>query len=210
MILLGAPGAGKGTQAKLIAGKYRIPHIATGDLLRETVAKETHLGKEAKEFMNRGELVPDQLVVDLIKERLTEPDSENGYILDGFPRTVQQAKKLAEVEDVDIVLNIDVNFDLLLDRLTGRRSCGKCGAVFHIKNNPPKIEDVCDKCGSLLTSRTDDREEVIRNRLETYNNQTKPLIQFYEQRNKLNNITGSGSIEDIFNEIVSVVDGKQI
>lgn len=190
----------------MIADKYHIPHIATGDLLREAVSKETELGKQAKEFMNKGELVPDQIVIDMISERLQKSDAANGYILDGFPRTVQQAEKLVEIEEIDVVLNIDVDFAVLLERLTGRRSCGKCGEVYHIKYNPPKSEGICNRCGSKLIQRKDDREDVIRNRLETYNKQTKPLINFYEQRNKIKNITGSGGIEKIFDSIISTLE----
>ena len=206
MILLGAPGAGKGTQAKMIAEKYQIPHLATGDLLREAVTNETALGKAAKIFMDRGELVTDQIVIDLIQERLNSVDTGNGFILDGFPRTVQQAEKLAEVEKIDLVLNIDVNFNKLLERLTGRRSCGKCGAVYHIKYNQPKNENLCDKCGSKLYQRTDDSEDVIRNRLETYNKQTKPLIKYYNERKMLRNIQGSGGIDEIFSIIIGILD----
>ena len=206
MILLGAPGAGKGTQAKMIAEKYQIPHLATGDLLREAVTNETALGKAAKIFMDRGEFVTDQIVIDLIQERLNSVDTGNGFILDGFPRTVQQAEKLAEVEKIDLVLNIDVNFNKLLERLTGRRSCGNCGAVYHIKYNQPKNENLCDKCGSKLYQRTDDSEDVIRNRLETYNKQTKPLIQYYNERKMLRNIQGSGGIDEIFSIIIGILD----
>ena len=206
MILLGAPGAGKGTQAKMIAEKYQIRHLATGDLLREAVTKETALGKAAKIFMDRGELVTDQIVIDLIQERLNSVDTGNGFVLDGFPRTVQQAEKLAEVQKIDLVLNIDVNFNHLLERLTGRRSCAKCGAVYHIKYNQPKNENFCDNCGSKLYQRADDREEVIRNRLETYNKQTKPLIQYYNERKILRNIPGSGSIDEIFSIIIEILD----
>lgn len=204
---MGAPGAGKGTQAKLIADKYNLPHIATGDLLRNAVAKQSELGNKANEYMSRGELVPDQIVIDMIKERLENQDARSGYILDGFPRTLEQAKRLSEIEDVDVVLNIDVNFNVLIDRLTGRRSCGNCGAVYHIIHNPPKSANVCDRCGAELSQRSDDREEVIRNRLETYDQRTKPLIQFYENQNKLKNIPGSGGINKIFNSIVVVLDG---
>jgi len=206
LILLGAPGAGKGTQAKMIAEKYQIPHLATGDLLREAVTNETALGKAAKIFMDRGEFVTDQIVIDLIQERLNSVDTGNGFILDGFPRTVQQAEKLAEVEKIDLVLNIDVNFNKLLERLTGRRSCGNCGAVYHIKYNQPKNENLCDKCGSKLYQRTDDSEDVIRNRLETYNKQTKPLIQYYNERKMLRNIQGSGGIDEIFSIIIGILD----
>jgi adenylate kinase len=206
LILLGAPGAGKGTQAKLIAEKYKLLHIAVGDLLRAAVAKETTLGKQASEFMNRGRLVPDQIVIDLIRQRLAEPDATAGFILDGFPRTGEQAEKLSEVEDMDIVLNLDVNFDILLERLTGRRSCESCGAVYHVKYNPPKAEGICDKCSSGLFQRPDDSEEVIKNRLQTYNELTKPLIQFYDGQNKLKNIPGSGAIDEIFISIVETLD----
>ena len=191
---------------KLIADKYKVLHIATGDLLRDAVAKQTELGDKAKEYMSQGELVPDQIVIDMIRERLTDQDAAGGYILDGFPRTLGQAEKLTEVEDVDVVLNIDVTFDILIDRLTGRRSCGNCGAVYHITNNPPKSENKCDRCSSELIQRSDDHEEVIRNRLETYENQTKPLIQFYENQNKLKNIPGNDDINSIFRSIVIVLD----
>lgn len=190
----------------MIADRYKLPHIATGDLLRNAVANQSELGNKAKEYMNRGELVPDQIVIDMIRKRLEDQDAKSGYILDGFPRTLEQAKKLSEVEDVDVVLNIDVNFDVLIDRLTGRRSCGNCGAVYHITHNPPKNVNVCDRCGTELSQRSDDREEVIRNRLETYDQRTKPLIQFYENQNKLKNILGAGGINKIFNSIVAVLD----
>lgn len=170
------------------------------------MARQTELGNKAKEYMSHGKLVPDQIVIDMIQERLSDQDAAGGYILDGFPRTLDQAEKLTEVEDVDVVLNIDVTFDILIGRLTGRRSCGKCGAVFHITNNPPKNANVCDRCGSELILRSDDREEVIRNRLETYDNQTKPLIQFYKNQNKLKNIPGNDDINSIFGSIVIVLD----
>jgi adenylate kinase len=186
----------------LIADKYNITHIAAGDLLREAVLKQTYLGKIANEYMSSGKLVPDQVVIRLILERIRNADAKNGYILDGFPRTIQQAEQLAKEEDVDVVLNIDVSFDILLERLTGRRSCPECGAVYHIKFNPPKIKDTCNRCGTRLIQRVDDRKKVIKNRLETYNTQTKPLIEFYENKNKLNNIPGNGTIDEIFNSII--------
>jgi adenylate kinase len=156
--------------------------------------------------MTQGKLVPDQIVIDLILERLNLPDAQSGYILDGFPRTLEQAERLGDEEDVDLVLNIDVPFDLLIERLTGRRSCPKCGSVFHIKYNPPKLDEICDKCSSKLIQRTDDKEEVIRNRLETYNQQTKPLINFYKQKNKLKDIPGSGKIDDVFQNISVILN----
>jgi adenylate kinase len=189
----------------LIAEKFSLPHIATGDLLREAVAKQTYLGKTANEYMSTGRLVPDQVVIRLILERIKNSDAKRGYILDGFPRTIQQAEGLAESEDMDIVLNIDVEFNLLLERLTGRRSCNNCGSVFHIKYNPPKTESICDKCGSNLYQRSDDRKEVIENRLKTYNEQTKPLIDFYNEKGKLKDVPGSGSIEDIFEHIANLL-----
>jgi adenylate kinase len=156
--------------------------------------------------MTQGKLVPDQIVIDLILERLNQPDAQAGYILDGFPRTLQQAEKLSASEDVDVVLNINVSFDLLVERLTGRRSCPECGSVYHIRYNPPKSDDTCDKCGSELIQRSDDKEDVIRNRLETYTRQTKPLIDFYRNRNILIDIPGSGKIDGIFEIIVQRLD----
>jgi adenylate kinase len=190
----------------LIAETFSLPHIATGDLLREAVQKQTYLGKTANEYMSTGRLVPDQVVIRLILERIKNSDAKRGYILDGFPRTIQQAEGLAKSEDVDLVLNIDVEFDMLLERLTGRRSCNNCGSVYHIKYNPPKVESICDKCGSLLYQRSDDKEDVIKNRLETYNKQTKPLIEFYNDKGKLKNVPGSGSIEDIFEHIKTILN----
>jgi adenylate kinase len=208
LILLGAPGAGKGTQAKLIAEKFRIPHIAAGDLLRDAVEKGTYLGRHAHEYMASGQLVPDHIVIELIRKRLSKPDTKLGFILDGFPRSIQQAKLLTEIKnlDIDLVLNLNVEFSYLLERLTGRRSCVNCGAVFHIKFNPPKTEDTCDRCSSMLVQRKDDREEVIKKRLVTYNEQTKPLIEFYQKQNKLKDIPSSGGIDEIFKSIVTVLD----
>jgi adenylate kinase len=208
LILLGAPGAGKGTQAKLIAKRYKIPHVAAGDLLRDAVEKGTYLGKLAHEYMTSGQLVPDHIVIELINKRLAKPDTKQGYILDGFPRSIQQAKKLKKDKnlDIDLVLNIDVKFSFLLERLTGRRSCVNCGAVFHIKYNPPITENICDNCSSMLFQRKDDQEEVIKKRLETYKQETKPLIEFYQQRNKLKNVPGSGTINEIFKSIVTKLD----
>ena len=156
--------------------------------------------------MARGALVPDQIVTDLIRNRLAEPDAGGGFVLDGFPRTVAQAEKLGQVEQIDLVLNIDVAFNLLLERLTGRRSCGNCGAVYHVKYNPPRAEGICDKCGAELYQREDDREEVIKKRIETYNAQTRPLIQFYRDQDKLKNIPGSSSIEGTFRTVSTLLD----
>jgi adenylate kinase len=170
------------------------------------VLKQTYLGKTANEYMSAGKLVPDQVVIRLILERIKLDDAKIGYILDGFPRTIEQAKQLAKEEKIDLVLNIDTSIVLLLERLTGRRSCPNCGEVYHIKYNPPKKNDVCNKCNTKLIHRKDDKEEVIRNRLVTYEDQTKPLIEFYLKKSTLKNIPGDGGIEDIFEHIVQELE----
>ncbi len=196
LILLGAPGAGKGTQAKWISREYGIPHISTGDILRKNVSDGTELGKIAKKYMDEGKLVPDELIIDMMKERLSEEDCKNGFILDGFPRTVDQAQALEKIVDVDAVLNIYVPFEKLIERIAGRRSCPKCGAVYHIKYNPPKKEGICGACGTALIQRDDDKEETVKKRLKTYEEQTAPLIEYYEQKGRLITVEGQEKVED--------------
>ena len=196
LVLLGAPGAGKGTQAKWISGEYGIPHISTGDILRRNVSEGTELGMQAKRYMDEGALVPDELIIGMMKERLAEKDCTKGFILDGFPRTIYQAEELEKITDIDAALNIYVPFESLIERITGRRSCPKCGAVYHIKYNPPKKEGICDVCGTPLIQRDDDKEETVKKRLETYEEQTAPLIEYYERKGKLITVEGQEKIED--------------
>ena len=196
LILLGAPGAGKGTQAKWISKEYGLPHISTGDILRQNVKEGTELGKEAKRYMDEGKLVPDELIIKMMKGRLSQEDCRGGFILDGFPRTINQAEELGKITDIDAVLNIYVPFEKLIERITGRRSCPKCGAVYHIKYNPPKKDNICDVCGTPLIQRDDDKEETVKKRLETYEEQTAPLIDYYEKKGKLLTVEGQEEIED--------------
>lgn len=210
LILLGPPGAGKGTQAKRLVEKYGIPQISTGDMLRAALKAGTELGREAKTYMDAGKLVPDSVVIGLIDERIKEADCKNGFMLDGFPRTVTQADALKGVMDkmglkLDHVISIDVDNDDLLGRLTGRRTCRGCGAGFHVQFDPPKKEGVCDKCGAELYQRDDDKEETIRNRLKVYADQTEPLIAYYKAAGLLRSIVGTGSIDEIFGRITSVL-----
>lgn len=205
LILLGAPGAGKGTQAQKLVEHFNIPQISTGDLLRAAVASGTDLGKKANEYMTSGKLVPDEVVIGLIEERLKDDDCKDGLILDGFPRTMAQAEKLKEITGIDAVVNIDVDTSILIDRLTGRRTCKKCNAVFHMVFNPPKEDGVCDACGGELYQRSDDNEETVRNRVETYNENTAPLIGYYKDLGNLKDINGQGKIDDIFQNILKVL-----
>jgi len=210
LILLGAPGVGKGTQGVLISKEYGIPQISTGDILRKEVKEETELGRKAKQYMDKGELVPDDIIIDMMEKRIKEDDCKNGFILDGFPRTTAQAEAFDEMLkknslNLDKVLLIDVPEEEIVERLTGRRVCPNCGAVYHIKNNPPKQEGICDKCGSKLIQRDDDTEEVVRNRLEVYKKSTMPLVEYYEKQQKLVRIDGTGEIEEIFERIKKVL-----
>jgi adenylate kinase len=207
LVFLGPPGAGKGTQAKLLSQRMGFLHLSTGDLLREAVKNQTPLGKKAKEYMDRGELVPDELIVQLIEETMPK---DGNVILDGFPRTVNQALALEEMlkgkgEKISKVLFFDVPDEVIIDRLSGRRVCSKCGAVYHVKYNPPKVEGVCDLCGGSLVQRDDDKEEVVKKRLEVYRKQTQPLIEFYQDRGIIYKLDAEKGVEELFEEVKGLV-----
>jgi adenylate kinase len=211
LILLGPPGAGKGTQAQLMVDRYHIPQISTGDILRAAVKDKAPLGVKAKGFMDQGKLVPDELVIGIIEERLKAADCHPGFILDGFPRTIAQAEALQPIlskmgRSIDHVVNIEVEDEELVRRLTGRRTCKNCGAMFHIFFHAPKREGICDRCGGTLYQREDDKEETIRTRLKEYQKQTAPLIQYYQQKKTLRSIQGVGGQEQIFEQIVRLLD----
>lgn len=206
LIIFGPPSAGKGTQAQRLSGKYGIPQIATGDLLREAVAKQTPLGKKIKSYLDSGRLGPDDLIVQLISERVSRPDCEDGYILDGFPRTIGQAEELDKMTDVDLVLNIVVDFEALVERAVGRRICGDCAAVYHVRFNPPKVQGICDKCGSQLVQRDDDKEETVRNRLKIYMEQTAPLVEHFKAKGILVDVDGSRGIDGVFDQMVHSIE----
>ncbi len=211
LVLLGAPGAGKGTQAKKLIEKYSIPQISTGDILRKAVADGTPLGKEAKSFMDKGELVPDSVVIGLVKERLAQDDCKSGYILDGFPRNTSQAETLDGVlsemnASLDVALSVDVDKDILMKRLTGRRTCKACGQMFNVHFSAPQKEGFCDKCGAELYQRDDDKEETIKKRLDVYDSQTAPLIDYYSNKGILSRVNGIGDMDEIFNNIISELE----
>jgi adenylate kinase len=206
LIFLGAPGAGKGTLATLLSKEYRIPQISTGDLFRAAVKEGSELGKQVQGIMEKGELVPDSLTVALVKERLSKPDAKGGYILDGFPRTAAQADALAEFQNIDAVINFSIRDELVIRRLSGRRVCRSCGAIYHIENMPPKVEGACDRCGGELYIRDDDKIDSIKNRLRVYKEQTEPLIAYYRDRGLLREIDSSKSPEDSLAQIKSILD----
>lgn len=214
LILLGPPGAGKGTQAKILTKKYAIPQISTGDILRVAVAEQTPMGLKAKEFMDRGALVSDEVVVGIVEERLAKPDCASGFILDGFPRTVKQADALKQMlealdKSIDHVISICVEKDELLERVTGRRTCRSCGKGFHVTFDPPKVNGICDECNGELYQRDDDSEETMRKRLGVYEEQTAPLIAYYAQQSLLRTIYGIGSIEEIQRKLLNILEGRQ-
>ncbi|AKG05574.1 MULTISPECIES: adenylate kinase [Salimicrobium] len=206
LILMGLPGAGKGTQAEKIVEKYNIPHISTGDMFRSAIKEGTELGKEAKSYMDEGALVPDEVTIGIVRERLSKPDCQKGFLLDGFPRTLEQAEALenllGELEtSLDYVLHIDVPQTILVDRLTGRRVCPECGATYHVQFNPPKTPGKCDNDGAVLIQREDDQPETVKNRLEVNVEQAQPLLDFYEEKGYLVTVEGNRNIEEVFNDI---------
>ena len=210
IIMLGAPGAGKGTQAKQIADKFSIPHISTGDIFRANIKEVTELGQKAKGYMDAGELVPDELVCDLVVDRIQKEDCANGFILDGFPRTIPQAevldKAVTELNDkIDYAIDVDVPDENIINRMSGRRACLKCGATYHIVNVPPKKEGICDSCGSELVIRDDDKAETVKKRLETYHEQTQPLIEYYTKKGILKSVDGTQPMDKVFDDITAIL-----
>ncbi len=210
IIMLGAPGAGKGTQAKMIAEKYSIPHVSTGDIFRANIKDQTELGMEAKKYMDQGLLVPDELTVKILLDRVAKDDCKNGYVLDGFPRTIPQAEVLDKAvselhESIDFAINVDVKDENIVKRMSGRRACLKCGATYHIEHIPPKKEGICDKCGSELVLRDDDKPETVQKRLNVYHEQTQPLIDYYNKKGILKEVDGSQDMKDVFSAIVAIL-----
>lgn len=210
IIMLGAPGAGKGTQAKMIADKYNIPHISTGDIFRANIKNGTELGKKAKEYMDKGQLVPDELTLDLVMDRFQQDDCKNGYVLDGFPRTIPQAEALTAAlekngEKVDFAIDVDVPDENIVRRMGGRRACVTCGATYHVVYNPTKVEGKCDKCEGELIVRDDDKPETVLNRLDVYHKQTQPLIDYYKSQGILRTVDGTIDMNDVFAAIIDIL-----
>ena len=211
IILMGLPGAGKGTQASEIVKKFPIPHISTGDMFRKAIKDETDLGKEAKSYMDRGELVPDEVTVGIVKERISEDDAKKGFLLDGFPRTIDQAESLNQImseldREIDAVINIEVPEEELMNRLTGRRICEKCGTTYHLVFNPPKVDGICDIDGGKLYQREDDNPETVSNRLSVNVKQSKPILEYYNNKGVLKNIDGSEDIDEVTNDVIDILD----
>lgn len=210
IIMLGAPGAGKGTQAKQIADRYEIPHISTGDIFRANIKNNTELGQKAKEYMDQGLLVPDELTCDLVMDRIKQDDCKNGFILDGFPRTIPQAEALDAAldkinEKMDYAINVDVPDENIVNRMGGRRCCLNCGATYHVVTIPTKVEGICDRCGNPVVLRDDDKPETVQKRLGVYHDQTQPLIDYYEKQNILKTVDGTKSMEAVFNDITAIL-----
>jgi len=205
IVLLGSPGVGKGTYAGILSKKYNIPHISTGQLFRDSVKNKTELGKKVEEYINRGDLVPDEIVIQIVRDRLEKDDCKNGFLLDGFPRTIPQAEAIETFKKIDKVLNFVASEEEILNRLGGRRTCRKCGGIFHIKNIPPKVSGVCDNCGGELYQREDEKPEAVKIRMTEYNEKTKPLIDYYSNKGLLANIDANYPIEEI-DKIISQCD----
>ncbi len=210
IIMLGAPGAGKGTQAKMIADKYQIPHISTGDIFRANIKNGTELGQKAKTYMDQGLLVPDELVVDLVVDRVKQDDCEKGYVLDGFPRTIPQAESLDAAlakldETIDYAINVEVPDENIVKRMSGRRACVACGATYHIVHIPTKVEGICDRCGKELILRDDDKPETVQKRLGVYHEQTQPLIDYYTNKGSLVEVDGTKDMNEVFSDIVDIL-----
>ena len=210
IIMLGAPGAGKGSQASRIANEYKLPHISTGDIFRANLKEETELGKQAKSFMDKGELVPDDITIAMLLNRIHEEDCKNGYILDGFPRTIPQAEALKEAlakknEKIDLALDVEATDELIIKRMAGRRTCPNCSAIYHIETLKPKKEGICDLCGSELIQRKDDNEETVKNRLKIYHEMTEPLISYYKKENVLEEIDGTENLDKVFETVKEII-----
>ena len=210
IIMLGAPGAGKGTQAKRIAAKYGIPHISTGDIFRANIKNGTELGKKAKQYMDQGALVPDELTCDLVMDRIQQDDCKNGFVLDGFPRTIPQAEALDAAlekinEKMDYAIDVDVPDENIVNRMSGRRACLNCGATYHLISIPPKVEGICDRCGSEIVLRDDDKPETVQKRLKVYHEQTQPLIDYYKNQGILKSVDGTQPMDEVFKAIVTIL-----
>ena len=208
--MLGAPGAGKGTQAKQIADKYSIPHISTGDIFRANIKNGTELGKKAKQYMDQGALVPDELTCDLVMDRIQQDDCKNGFVLDGFPRTIPQAEALDAAlgkinEKMDYAIDVDVPDENIVNRMSGRRACLNCGATYHLISIPPKVEGICDRCGSKIVLREDDKPETVQKRLKVYHEQTQPLIDYYKNQGILKSVDGTQPMDEVFKAIVTIL-----
>lgn len=213
IVMLGAPGAGKGTQAKRIAAKFSIPHISTGDIFRANIKNNTPLGAKAKSYMDKGELVPDELVIELIMDRFAQDDCVNGYVLDGFPRTIPQAEELDKAlksvnDNLDYAIDVEVPDDNIINRMSGRRACVNCGATYHIVHNPPKVENVCDTCNGELILRDDDKPETVKNRLDVYHSQTEPLLKYYTEKGILYTVDGTQYMDTVFDSICKIVGNE--
>lgn len=211
IVMLGAPGAGKGTQAKQIAAKYGVPHISTGDIFRANLKEGTELGLKAKVYMDQGQLVPDSLTLELIMDRFAKDDCRNGYVLDGFPRTIPQAEALTQAlkdnnDRLDYAIDVDVPDENIINRMSGRRACAKCGGTFHIKYNPTKVEGICDLCGGELYIRNDDKPEIVTKRLAAYHEQTQPLIDYYRNEGILKTVDGTQDVDKVFEDIVAILE----